>query len=196
MNFNDLFLVINFLLFHLYFPLLWLVYFSRYLLGKSWDKIFKVSLVSYGLIVVLTVSLGSFLLYRQWSSNSIYSYLLPPHSYYFYIVIIRTLAFHLVGVAVGFALYFILKLIVRLAKAFFIDPKEIKLLAIGAVLVGWNNVVFYVCLTAILMLLSSVFFNLFKVGRGKRVVLLPYVFLSLMITLLIGYKVSLLFGIY
>ena len=196
MNFNDLFLIINFLLFHLYFPILWLVYFSRYFLGKSWAKIFKISLISYGLIVVLTVSLGSLLLYQQWSGHAIYSYLLPPHSYYFYTVIIRTLAFHLVGVAVGLALYFILKLLVKLIRAFFIDPKEIKLFAIGAVLVGSNNVIFYICLTVVLMLLSSVFLNLFKVGRGKRVALLPYVLFSLIITLLIGYKVSLFWGIY
>ncbi len=196
MNLSSLFTIINFSLFHLYFPILWLFYFYKWLHQKSLGKIFKVSIISYLAIVAVTVTCGGFLLYQRWSASQLYAYFLPPHSNYFYLVVLRTLMFHLIGVAIGLAIYFIIKLIVKLIKVDFISKQEIALLALGAVLAGWNNVVVYLCLIVILMLFSSIFINLFKHGRGKRVSLMPYVFLSLIIVLLIGYKLSVAFGIY
>jgi len=69
-------------------------------------------------------------------------------------------------------------------------------LALGAVLAGWNNVMVYLTTTAALMLLTSVFINLFKSGRGQRLRLAPYVFLALIITLLLGYKLTFYLGVY
>jgi len=196
MNFNNLFTLGNFLLFHLYFPILWLVYFIGWFKKKSLGKIFKVSWISYVFIIIVTVGVGAWLLYQQWSTSDLYKYLLPPESNFFYVVIARTLMFHVISIIVGLVLYFLFKLIVKLVKADFVAKEEIGLLALGAILVGWNNVVIYVGLIFLLMLLSSAFINIFASGRGKRLELMPYIFLSLIIVLLIGYQLSIIWGLY
>ena len=190
------FQIINYLLFHLYFPILWLVYFYRWLHKKSLAKLFKVSWISYIIIVVVMVGSGTWLLYQGWSASSVYSYLLPPHSNYFYLITFRTILFHLISIALGGVFYLLLRLVLKFTKVKFVELFEIKLLALGAILTGWNNIIMYLGLTVILMLFSSVFINLFKIGRGQRVSLAPYVFLSLIITLLIGYKFSAILGLY
>ena len=196
MNFNNIFSIGNFLLFHLYFPILWLIYFIRWLKRGDLGRIFKVSWISYATIVIVTVSAGAWLLYQQWSVSELYQYLLPPKSNFFYVVILRTLMFHLISIAVGLVLYFLFKLIVKLVKADFVAKEEISMLALGAILVGWNNVVIYVGLIFLLMLISSAFINIFSSGRGARLQLMPYIFLSLIIVLLIGYQLSLALGLY
>ncbi|HBR13300.1 MAG TPA: hypothetical protein DD697_01185 [Candidatus Komeilibacteria bacterium] len=196
MDLNQIFELINYLLFHLFFSALWLWYFYRWLHKKNIESIFKASWVSYLIIVIITVSGGGWFLYHSWSASQMYAYLLPPHSNYFYLVIFRTVLFHLISLAAGLVLYYLLKFVARLAKATFVELKEIRLLALGAVLAGWNNVMVYLTTTAALMLLTSVFINLFKSGRGQRLRLAPYVFLALIITLLLGYKLTFYLGVY
>ena len=196
MDLNQIFELINYLLFHLFFSALWLWYFYRWLHKKNIESIFKASWVSYLIIVIITVSGGGWFLYHSWSASQMYAYLLPPHSNYFYLVIFRTVLFHLISLAAGLVLYYLLKFVARLAKATFVELKEIRLLALGAVLAGWNNVMVYLTTAAALMLLTSVFINLFKSGRGQRLRLAPYVFLALIITLLLGYKLTFYLGVY
>ena len=196
MDLNQIFELINYLLFHLFFSALWLWYFYRWLHKKNIESIFKASWLSYLIIVIITVSGGGWFLYHSWSASQMYAYLLPPHSNYFYLVIFRTVLFHLISLAAGLVLYYLLKFVARLAKATFVELKEIRLLALGAVLAGWNNVMVYLTTTAALMLLTSVFINLFKSGRGQRLRLAPYVFLALIITLLLGYKLTFYLGVY
>ena len=196
MDLNQIFELINYLLFHLFFSALWLWYFYRWLHKKNIESIFKASWVSYLIIVIITVSGGGWFLYHSWSANEMYAYLLPPHSNYFYLVIFRTVLFHLISLAAGLVLYYLLKFVARLAKATFVELKEIRLLALGAVLAGWNNVMVYLTTAAALMLLTSVFINLFKSGRGQRLRLAPYVFLALIFTLLIGYRLTFYLGVY
>lgn len=196
MNFNNIFSIVNFSLFHLYFPVLWLIYFVGWLKRGSLGRLVKVSWISYIAIIIVTVSAGAWLLYQQWSISELYQYLLPPKSNFFYAVVGRTLMFHVISIAVGLVLYFLFKLIVRVVKADFVAKEEIGLLALGAILVGWNNVVIYVGLIFLLMLISSAFINIFKAGRGVRLQLMPYIFLSLIIVLLIGYQLSLALGLY
>ncbi|KKT01075.1 MAG: hypothetical protein UV78_C0070G0002 [Parcubacteria group bacterium GW2011_GWA2_43_17] len=196
MDLNQIFELINYLLFHLFFSALWLWYFYRWLHKKNIESIFKASWVSYLIIVIITVSGGGWFLYHSWSASQMYAYLLPPHSNYFYLVIFRTVLFHLISLAAGLVLYYLLKFVARLAKATFVELKEIRLLALGAVLAGWNNVMVYLTTTAALMLLTSVFINLFKSGRGQRLRLAPYVFLALIFTLLIGYRLTFYLGVY
>ena len=190
------FQIINYLLFHLYFPILWLVFFYRWLHKKNVDKIFKISWISYISIVVIMVSWGTWLLYQGWSNSPIYSFLLPPNSNYLYLLTFKTLLFHIISIALGIVFYFLLKVVVKLTKVKFIELFEIKLLALGAILAGWSNIIMYLGITLILMLFSSVFINLFKISRGQRISLAPYVFLSLILTLLIGYKFSSYLGLY
>ncbi|HAH04006.1 TPA: hypothetical protein DCL28_00405 [Candidatus Komeilibacteria bacterium] len=196
MDLNQIFELINYLLFHLFFSALWLWYFYRWLHKKNIESIFKASWLSYLIIVIITVSGGGWFLYHSWSASQMYAYLLPPHSNYFYLVIFRTVLFHLISLAAGLVLYYLLKFVARLAKATFVELKEIRLLALGAVLAGWNNVMVYLTTTAALMLLTSVFINLFKSGRGQRLRLAPYVFLALIFTLLIGYRLTFYLGVY
>ena len=196
MDLNQIFELINYLLFHLFFSALWLWYFYRWLHKKNIESIFKASWLSYLIIVIITVSGGGWFLYHSWSASEMYAYLLPPHSNYFYLVIFRTVLFHLISLAAGLVLYYLLKFVARLAKATFVELKEIRLLALGAVLAGWNNVMVYLTTTAALMLLTSVFINLFKSGRGQRLRLAPYVFLALIFTLLIGYRLTFYLGVY
>ena len=196
MDLNQIFELINYLLFHLFFSALWLWYFYRWLHKKNIESIFKASWVSYLIIVIITVSGGGWFLYHSWSASQMYAYLLPPHSNYFYLVIFRTVLFHLISLAAGLVLYYLLKFVARLAKATFVELKEIRLLALGAVLAGWNNVMVYLTTAAALMLLTSVFINLFKSGRGQRLRLAPYVFLALIFTLLIGYRLTFYLGVY
>ena len=196
MDLNKIFELINYLLFHLFFSALWLWYFYRWLHKKNIESIFKASWLSYLIIVIITVSGGGWFLYHSWSASQMYAYLLPPHSNYFYLVIFRTVLFHLISLAAGLVLYYLLKFVARLAKATFVELKEIRLLALGAVLAGWNNVMVYLTTAAALMLLTSVFINLFKSGRGQRLRLAPYVFLALIFTLLIGYRLTFYLGVY
>ena len=196
MDLNQIFELINYLLFHLFFSALWLWYFYRWLHKKNIESIFKASWVSYLIIVIITVSGGGWFLYHSWSASQMYAYLLPPHSNYFYLVIFRTVLFHLISLAAGLVLYYLLKFVARLAKATFVELKEIRLLALGAVLAGWNNLMVYLTTAAALMLLTSVFINLFKSGRGQRLRLAPYVFLALIFTLLIGYRLTFYLGVY
>ena len=196
MDINSIFSLANYALFHLYFPVLWLVYFYKRLHKENINSIFKVSWISYIAIVIITVSGGAWLLYQGWAGSAVFSYLLPPQSNYFYLVVFRTLLFHLISIALGIILYYLIKLIVKLAKAGFIELFEIKLLALGAVLAGWSNLIVYFAAISAMMLGASVFINLFKSGRGQRVQLAPYVLLALIFTLLIGYKFSAYFGLY
>ena len=196
MNYNSWISIVNFSLFHIYFPLLWLFYFTRWLKTKNLGSIFKTSSISYLIIVLATVGFGSFLLFISWSKHPVNLYLLPPYSNYFYLVIFKTLITYLIGVIIGLALYFLLRLVIKIAKVKFVDYKELELLALGAVLVGWNNIIVYICLIVVLMMISSIFISFFKEGRKKRVILTPHIFLSLIIILLLGYQISHLLGLY
>lgn len=196
MNSNNWFSLINFSLLNLYFSLLWLVYFCRWLFGKNFGNIFKVSIISYVIIVVSTFSLNSYLIYQQWSNSPLLKYLLPPVSSYYYQIIFESFIYYVISILSGIALFYLIKLIIKLAKVDFINRQEVKLLALGAIMVGWYNIVVYLCLLVVLMLFSSIFINLFKQGRGTSIPLTPYVFLSLIIVLLIGYKLSYFFGLY
>lgn len=180
-----------FSLFHFYFAGLWAYYFYRWFKNMSIKSLWPTSLVSYIVIVLIPNIIGIFYLYRSWASSPLFKNLLPPQSNNFYWEVFDIFKYYLLSVAIAVVLYFLLRfLTVRVLKNNYIDLEEVKYLTLGVALVGYNNIIVFLLATFGLMVLSSIFMNLFKFGRGKRVILMPYIFIGFIVVSLLVYKVS------
>jgi len=188
MSIEKIFLLANFTLINVYFAILWLFYFYFWLKKGSIKKIFSISLTSYVIIVSGLNAWRAYLLYTNFKSSPLAKYFLPPYSNYYYDLIWRSLSFYFYSLVAGLALYLLLIFLHNKFKYTRVNMEEIKLFSIGAVLVGWTNLISYLGLIVISMFLVLIFMNFFKSGKGKNLTITPFVILAVIIILLVGYN--------
>jgi hypothetical protein len=189
MSIEKIFSLVNFILLNVCFSALFVYYFYYWYKKGNLGRLVKIGFIYYAAFVVGINSWRAYLLYISYKSSPLGKYFLPPQSNYYYEMIWRDLSFYIYSLLAGLILYLIinilLKKFLKFSKA---NDDELKLLVSGAVLAGWTNLISYFAVIVILMLITLIFINLFKKGRGQSLPLMPFIFLAVIIILLVGYN--------
>lgn len=121
-------------------------------------------------------------------TDSVQKYFLPPYSNAFFKVALRSFTWQGSGWAAAITLGYILYLLfLRHGRAQFLDQRDVWLLILGAVSVGWPTVLIFLGLVFALSVLGMVGLILVKKRNlNDRLIITPFILPAAIITLFIG----------
>lgn len=176
-----------------------IILFFIYLKNKYLKKIFIANLIIFWPIIsfiqVLTINI---LIYISWKNDRFFRHLLPPESNYLFenywqYDFMSYLTTIIISVLIGYALL----LVSKKSQEKYLKTEEVLLIFLGCLIVGWSNIIVFVFSIFIFNLLGYLLLlAIKKIKNGDILYPTPYILLAIIFTLLYGYKLSYMTGLY
>lgn len=188
-------------LYNYLFSILWSIIFAflfyLYLKDKIDYKIIKNLLIIWLITIFTKIIINKTILFFQLKNHSVYKYLLPPHSDAFFTFIKRDLIYYYSTIIIAFFICLVLYFIAKKTEESFIDYLDIGLIFLGCLVVGWSNLIVYflaIFVWTIIGFLGLIIIK--KIKTNEPLAITPFIILATIFTLVIGYKLSFLTGLY
>jgi len=137
-------------------------------------------------------------IYFSWRNNRFLRHLLPPESNYLFESIKNyDFSSYFATLIISFFIGATLLIVAKKSQEKFLKYSEVDLIFLGCLIVSWSNIIVFIFSSFIFNFLAYlVLLATRKIKSSDIIFVAPYVLLAIIFTLLIGYKLSYLTGLY
>ncbi|MFA5069875.1 MAG: hypothetical protein WC528_01200 [Patescibacteria group bacterium] len=144
-------------------------------------------------LFTLSIFLPAWQTYKSFAASDLNRYYLPPYSNYYYQILQRQLTNYFSHILAALIAGLIFWLVKRLTHGLVIDQSDVGLLAFGALVAGWPNLLIFFGLVFLLVIITGlVQLAVIKERSNARFIITPYLPVALILTLFVGNHLSLL----
>lgn len=176
-----------------------LVVFYYYIKNKfiKQNLLYKL-IILWPVITFVQLLIINLLLYFSWKNNQLLRHLLPPESNYLFDNFWQyDFMGYLTTIIISTLLGSALLLAAKKSPKRYLKNEEVLLVFLGCLIVSWSNIIVFIFCLFIFNLLGYLFLLVMKkLKNGDMLYPTPFILLAIIFTLLYGYKLSYLTGLY
>ena len=183
------------------FLFLWLLVLI-FLLYKFYKKkidylVIKKIIILWVILTFIKLALSKTILFFQWQKDALSKFALPPYSDYFLETIKGDLIYYYETILISFLICLVLFFIAKKNEERFFDYYDIGLVFLGGLIVGWSNLIVFLAGIFIFTIIGYFFLLIIKKLKiGEPLAITTFILLAIIFTLVWGYKLSYLTGLY